>query len=175
MNKKGTNKKIRNHMRRLGQRVPSEWYLHASKQIIDERPDTMHTTRDIVDLLTASRTDQGDQNKVFASVRSALYDLAADDEIAFVSKTFHVWEIGDQLKNTRCVFYGKSNPYRAPILDDWLCDDEGQEGGAIARIDAEIDKRREEIDALISSKCEILRSLFETHKEAFLKLAKEQK
>ena len=174
MKKKGSNTKIRKHMRRLSQRESGEWYMHTVRRLVDARPDKMHTIRSVADLLAASDTDHGERSETFKQTRSALYNLAADDRIAFVSRSFHAWDLGDEMKNTRCVFYGKSTPYRAPILSAWLCDDEEIEDDAIVRIDAEIDKRRKEIDTLVDSKCEILRSLFDAHKEAFLKLAKKE-
>ena len=115
MKKKGSNTKIRKHMRRLSQRESGEWYMHTVRRLVDARPDKMHTIRSVADLLAASDTDHGERSETFKQTRSALYNLAADDRIAFVSRSFHAWDLGDEMKNTRCVFYGKSTPYRAPM------------------------------------------------------------
>ena len=120
MKQKGTNKEIQRQLRRLTSSRPSEWYMHQAKQAIRMRPKKMQTVTSIAKWISGAPSEAKT-----AKVRAALYELCAEDEIAFVSKYFHVWDrsaIG--VRGVRQVFYSKENPYRAEILEDWQCDDE---------------------------------------------------
>ena len=173
MKQKGTNKEIRKHMLRLSPCKPSPWYIHQCKDAIMMRPAKMHTVADIVNWIAGAQSEQR-----ALKVRAALYELCADDQIAFVSKHFHVWE--DSIinrKNAKMVFYSKRSEYRAEILKEWRCDEEPERvtiADQIAYLDDLIEQYHQEIAKIEAKKGDLLKPLFEQYKEQFLKLAKEQ-
>ena len=100
-----------------------------------------------------------------------------------VSRGFHVWEESIiQRKNTRVLFYSKTNSYRARILQDWITEDLVEsEDCLIVYHDSVIEQCRQEIARLESKieeslikKAEILKPFFDAHKSTFLKIIKEQ-
>ena len=120
MKQKGTNKEIQKQLRRLTPCRPSEWYMHQAKQAIRMRPKKMQTVASIAKWVSGAASDVKTEK-----IRAALYELCAENEIAFVSKHFHVWDQRViKQRGARQVFYSKENPYRAEILEDWQCDEE---------------------------------------------------
>jgi hypothetical protein len=173
MKQKGTNREIRKHLLRLSPCRPSPWYIHQCKDAIMMRPAKMHTVTDIVNWIAGAQSEQR-----ALKVRAALYELCADDQIAFVSKHFHVWE--DSIikrKNAKMVFYSKQKDYRAEILKEWECEQKPQRADIsdqVAYLDDLIEKLKQEIVRIETKKNELLGPLFERHRDQFLKLAKEQ-
>ena len=120
MKQKGTNKEIQKQLRRLTPCRPSEWYMHQAKQAIRMRPKKMQTVSSIAKWVSGAASDVKT-----IKIRAALYELCAQDEIAFMSKHFHVWDRSVvKERGAKQVFYSKENPYRAEILEDWQCDEE---------------------------------------------------
>ena len=95
-----------------------------------------------------------------------------------MSKHFHVWE--DSIikrKNAKMVFYSKQKDYRAEILKEWECEQKPQRADIsdqVAYLDDLIENLKKEIVRIETKKNELLGSLFERHRDQFLKLAKEQ-
>ena len=178
MIKEGTNKEIRKHLLRLSGARPSAWYSHKIRKLIDMRPDIMHSGADVVELMAA-----GGSNPKRELVKDTLYDLCSDNHIMLVSRGFHVWEESIiQRKNTRVLFYSKTNSYRARILQDWITEDLVEsEDCLIVYHDSVIEQCRQEIARLESKieeslikKAEILKPFFDAHRSTFLKIIKEQ-
>ena len=120
MKQKGTNKEIQKQLRRLTPCRPSEWYMHQAKQAIRMRPKKMQTVASIAKWVSGAASEVKN-----TKIRAALYELCAEDEIAFMSKHFHVWDRSVvKERGAKQVFYSKENPYRAEILEDWQCDEE---------------------------------------------------
>lgn len=172
MKQRGTNKEIQKHLLRLSPCRPSPWYIHQCKEAIMMRPAKMHTVTDIVNWIAGAQSEHR-----ILKVRAALYELCADDQIAFVSKHFHVWE--DSIinrKNAKQVFYSKRHEYRAEILKDWQCDEEPERvtiADQIAYLDDMIEQYHQEIAKIETKKIGLLKPLFEQYKEQFLKLIKQ--
>ena len=126
------NVKIRKQLRRLTNTQPSEWYLTQVMRAIRMRPKKMQTVSEIASLVHGAPCDQKT-----AKVRSALYELCADNKISFMSKHFHFWDQSvARKKGTRQVFFSKNLTYRPRVLPDWLCD-EDEDIGDLASLSSE--------------------------------------